>query len=64
MCHDFARLHLSEQYLTSSQTRAHFLRQMKGRPQAAQSFWGRFGFLWAIIIIRIEKQFGAYNNYV
>lgn len=35
----------SEQYFTSSQTFAHFLRQSKGRPQAAQVFCGRFPFL-------------------
>jgi hypothetical protein len=31
----------SEQNLTWSQSRSHFLRQVKGRPQCAQSFWGR-----------------------
>jgi len=31
----------SEQYRTSSHTRAHFRRQAKGRPQAAQVFAGR-----------------------
>lgn len=31
----------SEQYLTSSQTRAHLFRQAKGRPQVAQVFTGR-----------------------
>jgi len=31
----------SEQYFTLSQSRAHFLRQVKGRPQAAQVFVGK-----------------------
>ena len=31
----------SEQNLTWSQSRSHFLRHVKGRPQCAQSFWGR-----------------------
>lgn len=30
---DFDARHLSEQYFTSSQTRAHFLRHANGRPQ-------------------------------
>ena len=30
----------SEQYRTSSQSRAHFLRQVNGRPHAAQIFVG------------------------
>lgn len=34
-------LHRSEQVLTLSQSRAHFFRQAKGRPQAAQIFFGR-----------------------
>ena len=37
--------HLSEQYLTSSQTFSHFLRQVKGRPQVAQVFCGSSDFL-------------------
>ena len=38
----------SEQKRTSSQVRAHFLRHVKGRPQAAHVFVGSVGFLWAI----------------
>jgi len=34
-----------EQYLTSSQLEAHFLRQLNGRWQVAQVFSGRNGFL-------------------
>jgi hypothetical protein len=34
----------SEQYFTSSQTFAHFLRQSKGRPQLAQTLRGRSPF--------------------
>ncbi len=33
--------HRSEQNRTSSQTRSHFLRHVKGRPQWAQGFEGR-----------------------
>lgn len=33
-------LHASEQYFTDSQSRAHFLRHSKGRPQVSQSFGG------------------------
>jgi len=39
------RLQASEQYLTSSQTFAHFLRQAIGRPHCTQIFSGRFDFL-------------------
>ena len=35
----------SEQYLTSSQSRAHFLRHANGRPHAAQILVGRSPFL-------------------
>jgi hypothetical protein len=38
-------LHLSEQKRTFSQSRAHFLRQVKGKPQAAQVFVGKSDFL-------------------
>lgn len=41
---DFARQR-SEQYLTCSQSRAHFLRQANGRPHAAQILVGRSPFL-------------------
>lgn len=41
---DFARQR-SEQYLTCSQSRAHFLRQAKGRPHSAQILVGRSPFL-------------------
>jgi hypothetical protein len=37
--------HRSEQYLTSSQTRSHFLRQANGRPQVTQVLCGRLAFL-------------------
>lgn len=39
---DARDLQRSEQYLTLSQSRAHFFRQAKGRPQAAQSLVGRW----------------------
>jgi hypothetical protein len=39
-----ARRQRSEQYLTSSQTFAHFLRQTNGRPQVMQFFCGRSDF--------------------
>lgn len=43
---DLARpLHLSEQYLTSSQIFSHFRRQVNGLPQVAQSLTGRSDFL-------------------
>lgn len=32
------RLHFSEQYFTSSQTAAHFLRQVNGRLQVTHNF--------------------------
>ena len=35
----------SEQYLTSSQTRAHFLRQENGRPHLTHSLLGRVAFV-------------------
>jgi len=38
-------LQASEQYLTCSQTFAHFFRQAKERLQIGQIFVGRFGFL-------------------
>lgn len=40
----FCLLHLWLQYLTSAQTVAHFLRQVKGRLQVMHIFWGRFSF--------------------
>lgn len=36
--------HRLEQYLTVSQSRAHFLRQVKGRAQVAQVFVGKLAF--------------------
>jgi hypothetical protein len=39
-----APAHRFEQYFTCSQSRAHFLRQAKGRPHWAQSFVGRSAF--------------------
>ena len=41
----FAILQRSLQNLTSSQTRSHFLRQVKERPQVWQGFVGRWHFL-------------------
>jgi hypothetical protein len=38
----FARLQASLQYFTCSQSRAHFLRQVNGRPQWAQVRTGKF----------------------
>jgi 16S rRNA U516 pseudouridylate synthase RsuA-like enzyme len=40
----FKPRHLSEQYFTSSQTFAHFLRQENGLPQVAQVLVGRLDF--------------------
>ncbi len=39
--------HASEQYRTSPQVEAHFLRQVNGRPQDAQIFDGRSAFFGA-----------------
>ena len=41
-------LHFSEQYLTFSQSRAHFLRHSKGRPHRAQIFGGKPFLVFAI----------------
>jgi hypothetical protein len=38
----FVCLHLSLQYKTLSQLRAHFFRQAKGRPQVAQVRLGKY----------------------
>jgi hypothetical protein len=40
----FKPRHLSEQYLTLSQTFSHFLRHVKGLAQVAQVLVGRFDF--------------------
>jgi hypothetical protein len=40
----FAR-HLSEQYLTSAQSRSHFFRQENALPQVAHVFSGKLAFL-------------------
>jgi hypothetical protein len=40
--HPFLR-HASEQYFTFGQSRSHFFRHVKGRPQQAQSFGGGTG---------------------
>jgi len=40
-----ARRQRSEQYLTCSQSRSHFLRHEKGNPQWAQDFTGNWDFL-------------------
>ena len=47
------RRHRSEQYLTSSQTFAHFLRHVNGRPQTTQVFCGRSDFF--IGLYRVEE---------
>jgi len=41
---DRRRRHRSEQYFTSSQQSAHFLRQVKGRSQTGQILVGRSDF--------------------
>jgi hypothetical protein len=46
----FPALHFSEQYLTLSQSRAHFLRHSKGRPQVAQILGGNPFFVFAITL--------------
>jgi len=49
--HDFSfrfRRQRSEQYLTSAQTTAHFLRQKYGRPQQMQTLLGNCDFRWGI----------------
>ena len=59
--HDFAfrfRRQRSEQYLTSVQTAAHFLRQEYGRPQHRQILLGRSDFFGA----RIQRV-GGVNPY-
>ncbi len=43
------RRQAAEQYRTWSQQAAHFFRQVKRRPQAAQVLLGRWGFAWAIV---------------
>ncbi len=43
------RRQAAEQYRTWSQQAAHFFRQAKGRPQAAQVLLGRWGFAWGIV---------------
>jgi hypothetical protein len=42
---DRLRRHLSEQYFTSSQHFAHFLRQVKGLPQTGQILVARSDFM-------------------
>ena len=59
--HDFAfrfRRQRSEQYLTSAQTAAHFLRQEYGRPQHRQVLLGRSDFFGA----RIQRT-GRVSSY-
>jgi uncharacterized protein (TIGR03643 family) len=46
------------QYFTFSQSRAHFLRQVKGRPQVAQTFSGKCCFL-CITVKRIHTLKGS-----
>jgi hypothetical protein len=47
----------SEQYLTSSQTAFHFLRQAKGRPHIEQIFCGRSDFF--IMLQSFKKAFAV-----
>lgn len=47
--------HRSLQYLTCSQTLAHFFRQAKGRLHCKQVFSGRFSFLWTIVKSTIQQ---------
>ena len=57
---DYFRLHLSEQYLTCSQTFSHFFRQVNGLPHRTQVFDGRFSFLIPLGInatIFLERSF-------
>ena len=57
--HDFPwrfRRQRSEQYLTSAQTAAHFLRQKYGRPQQRQILLGKCVFLLDIVKRYINKQ--------
>ena len=49
-CTYLLALHFSEQYLTFSQSRAHFLRHSKGRPQVAQIFGGKPFLVFAITL--------------
>jgi hypothetical protein len=49
--HDFSlrfRRQRSEQYLTSAQIAAHFLRQKYGRPQQMQALLGNCAFKWGM----------------
>jgi hypothetical protein len=48
LLHYFPALHFSEQYLTLSQSRAHFLRHSKGRPQRWQILGGKPFLVFAI----------------
>jgi hypothetical protein len=49
------RRHFSEQYLTSPQTRSHFLRQLNGRLQTMHSFDGRFAFFMSSFLVMSAK---------
>lgn len=49
-------LQRSEQVLTLSQSRAHFLRQAKGLPQAAQVFSGRFDLEWRLSVTGLPES--------
>ncbi len=51
----------SEQYLTSSQTRAHFLRQENGRLHLKQSLLGRVAFVnrWLFEFTSISRHLGG-----
>ena len=47
------------QYLTWSQSRAHFLRQVNGRPQVAQGLEGRLGLAWGMGAFRGWERVGT-----
>ncbi len=47
--------HRSLQYFTWSQTFSHFFRHWNGRPQATQTFSGKFGLWWGMEITLPER---------
>jgi hypothetical protein len=49
----------SLQYLTRSQSRAHFFRQVNGRPQVGQIFSGRLALDRGMASVPIDQSFGA-----
>jgi hypothetical protein len=50
----------SEQYLTSSQTFSHFLRQVNGKPHRMHGLLGRSDFLRIFIWLKINKYMKLY----